>query len=155
MAKRIGFGADGPGDTAAVFVRIPRAEADKLDRAAYELRRPKQAIVAALVARYLDPTRPEALEALELAPGRLTVGRHSFRADERAEVLTLAEAAALLQSPEAAVRELAERGDLPARRIGGEWRFLRRAVLDWLAGAEAGAAAPADAAPAGEPGAGA
>jgi excisionase family DNA binding protein len=29
--------------------------------------------------------------------------------------------------------ELAERGELPARRIGDSWRFSRRALLDWLA----------------------
>jgi hypothetical protein len=28
--------------------------------------------------------------------------------------------------------ELAEKGALPAQRIGGEWRFLKRAVVEWL-----------------------
>jgi excisionase family DNA binding protein len=31
------------------------------------------------------------------------------------------------------VRQLAESGDLPGRRIGGEWRFARAALLAWLA----------------------
>jgi hypothetical protein len=30
------------------------------------------------------------------------------------------------------VRALADAGELPGRRIGDEWRFLRRAVLAWL-----------------------
>jgi excisionase family DNA binding protein len=41
----------------------------------------------------------------------------------------------LLSTDEAAVVELAEAGELPGRRVGGEWRFLRRAVLAWLGGA--------------------
>jgi excisionase family DNA binding protein len=50
-------------------------------------------------------------------------------------VLTAEQAAELLQTDAATVRELAEAGDLPGRRVGGEWRFLRRAVLGWLGGA--------------------
>ena len=34
------------------------------------------------------------------------------------------------------MRELAEAGELPGRRIGGEWRFLRQALLAWLGGAQ-------------------
>jgi hypothetical protein len=35
------------------------------------------------------------------------------------------------------VRALADAGNLPGRKIGDEWRFLRRAVLAWLGGAQA------------------
>jgi hypothetical protein len=35
----------------------------------------------------------------------------------------------------AEVERMAEAGELPGRRIGEEWRFSRRAVLDWLASA--------------------
>jgi excisionase family DNA binding protein len=49
-----------------------------------------------------------------------------------AEVLTLAEVAAYLRVPEQAVLELVERGALPGQQIGGEWRFLKRAVVEWL-----------------------
>jgi len=49
-----------------------------------------------------------------------------------AEVLTLAEAAAYLRVREEAVRELIEKGALPAQRVGGEWRLLKRAVVEWL-----------------------
>ncbi len=48
------------------------------------------------------------------------------------EVLTPAEAAALLRVPEAEVLRLAREGSLPGRQIGTEWRFLKAAVQDWL-----------------------
>lgn len=53
-------------------------------------------------------------------------------ADANGEVLDLAGAAALLRVPEEAVRREAVAGRLPGRDIGGEWRFARAAVLDWL-----------------------
>ena len=48
------------------------------------------------------------------------------------EVLTLAEAAAFLRVPEEALTELLDRRAIPAQKIGGEWRFLKRALVDWL-----------------------
>ncbi|HWG43714.1 MAG TPA: helix-turn-helix domain-containing protein [Gemmataceae bacterium] len=48
------------------------------------------------------------------------------------KILTLAEAAAYLRVPEDALLKLADEGAVPARRIGGEWRFLRKALDDWL-----------------------
>jgi excisionase family DNA binding protein len=48
------------------------------------------------------------------------------------DVLTLEEAAGFLRvSPEVA-EELANRGAIPGRRIGEEWRFLRSSIEDWL-----------------------
>jgi excisionase family DNA binding protein len=49
-----------------------------------------------------------------------------------ADVLTLAEAASYLRVTEDALRELADRDAIPARRIAGDWRFLKRALADWL-----------------------
>jgi excisionase family DNA binding protein len=49
-------------------------------------------------------------------------------------VLTGEQLAELLQVDVKTVRSLAARGQLPGRKIGREWRFSRRAVLDWLAG---------------------
>jgi excisionase family DNA binding protein len=49
-----------------------------------------------------------------------------------AEVLTLPEVAAYLRVPEEAVLELVARDALPGQQIGGEWRFLKRAVVEWL-----------------------
>ena len=48
------------------------------------------------------------------------------------EILTLEEAAAYLRVPEDALRKLAGEGAVPARKIGKEWRFLKRALNDWL-----------------------
>ena len=47
-------------------------------------------------------------------------------------VLTLAETASFLRVPEAAVIQLVDHGDLPAQRIGGELRFLKQSLVDWL-----------------------
>lgn len=32
------------------------------------------------------------------------------------------------------IRLEAQRGNLPARKVGREWRFSKKAILDWLAG---------------------
>jgi excisionase family DNA binding protein len=49
------------------------------------------------------------------------------------DVLTLAEAASYLRVPEEELLRLAEQREAPALRIGGEWRFLKRALMHWLA----------------------
>jgi excisionase family DNA binding protein len=119
-----------------LFVRIPSAEAEKLDRAAFELKTPKQELIAGLVARYVDPSTSaglDALRALRLDDGPL-VGRASFRPYDDGDVLTTAQLAGLLQVDERTVRRLAGSGQLPGRKVGRNWRFSRRAVLDWLAG---------------------
>lgn len=136
------------GGREALFVRIPTTEAARLDRAAFELRVSKQDLVSGLVARYVDPASPASLEALrdlgdapaqgrrvtvELGSDQLAVGHHDFRPAPAPDVLTLADAAALLQVEEEVVEQLAERGELPGRRVGDAWRFARSAVLDWLA----------------------
>jgi excisionase family DNA binding protein len=48
------------------------------------------------------------------------------------EVLTLDQLAELLSLDVEATRALAEAGELPGRKLGDEWRFSRRAILDWL-----------------------
>lgn len=48
------------------------------------------------------------------------------------EVLTLPEAAAFLRTPEEAILELVNQSVIPAQRIGGEWRFLKRALAEFL-----------------------
>ena len=62
-------------------------------------------------------------------------------------VLTLTEAAAFLRVTEAALADKAAAGEIPAQQIGGEWRFLQRALVDWLH-----AAASVNGAPRAEPG---
>jgi excisionase family DNA binding protein len=50
------------------------------------------------------------------------------------EVLTLEEAARYLRlSEEDVLASVAEQG-LPGRRIGGQWRFLKLGLADWLRG---------------------
>jgi excisionase family DNA binding protein len=105
---------EGKHETAAIFARVPKASAEKLERLSYELKQPKQAVIAGLLARY-----PESGE----------VGRYSFHASE---VLTLEQLAELLQLDVEMARGLAETGELPGRKLGDEWRFSREAVLAWL-----------------------
>lgn len=50
------------------------------------------------------------------------------------DVLTLADAAKYLRLKRAQVLALAERGDLPGRQVGDDWRFLKSALQDWLRG---------------------
>jgi excisionase family DNA binding protein len=53
---------------------------------------------------------------------------------QRREVLTLAETAAYLRVSESKVLELVRAQSLPGRFTGEEWRFLKAAVEQWLAG---------------------
>ena len=99
-----------------LFVRLPTAEAEKLNRAAVELGRPKQDLVA------------EALRALDVPAEGFGFGRYS----NSPEVLTAEQLADLLQLDARTVRSLAARGEIPGRKLGREWRFSRQAVLDWL-----------------------
>jgi excisionase family DNA binding protein len=52
------------------------------------------------------------------------------------EVFTLAEAAAYLRLSASEVMTLVHSQSLPGRCIGGEWRFLKSAIQQWLATAE-------------------
>jgi excisionase family DNA binding protein len=120
-------------DETALFVRIPSTEAAKLDRAANALGAPKRELITRLVARYVDPEDPATLSRLGGAETELSVGRAWFRPAEELEILTPAQLAGLLQVDEATVVAMAERRELPARKVGEEWRFSREAILAWLA----------------------
>jgi hypothetical protein len=63
-------GARGNAETSALYVRIPKSEAEKLDRAAFELKSHKRDLVAALVARYVDPSTPAGLDRLRALAAR-------------------------------------------------------------------------------------
>jgi excisionase family DNA binding protein len=119
----------------ALFVRIPSAEAEKLHQAADVLRTPKRELITKLVERF-DPHDPVWTRELAGPPmpaeAEWEIGRHSFRPAEAPEVLTPAQLAGLLQVDEEVVVELAERGEVPGRKVGEEWRFSRTAVLAWL-----------------------
>jgi excisionase family DNA binding protein len=131
-------------DRTAVFLRLTTEQANRLDQAATSLRAHKKDLVGALVDRFIDPADLEQLREWTLpvpAPGprRVTVemggapGPVVGHAELRpSEVLDAAGAAELLRVDEAAVIELATKGELPGRKIGDEWRFSRAALLAWL-----------------------
>ncbi len=48
------------------------------------------------------------------------------------EVFTLAEAAAYLRLPEEEVLQLVHKQKLPARQVGENWRFFKKAIQEWL-----------------------
>lgn len=108
-----------------LFVRLPTAQADELDRLADVTGRRKQHLVSELLADRLTPA------AGSVSVGRIEVANAAAMVAD--EVLTLEETAALLKLPADTVRSRAEEGDLPGRRFGKEWRFGRLAVLAWLA----------------------
>jgi excisionase family DNA binding protein len=118
-------------DETPLFVRIPAAEAAKLHHASNMLGAPKRELITRLVARYVDPSDLGSLT--ELGGGEWAVGQHSFRPAEELEILTPAQLAGLLQIDETILIELAEKKELPGRKIGEEWRFSREAILAWLA----------------------
>ncbi len=105
--------------TSPLFVRLPTASAERLSRAAFELKTPKRELVADLVDRYLG--------AEDLAVGRVAPQLRE------PDVLTVEQLAELLQVDEKTLRSLAGKGELPGRKVGRHWRFSRQAVLDWLA----------------------
>jgi excisionase family DNA binding protein len=109
-------------DRVPLFVRLPRSQADALDRLVDTTGQRKQHLVS------------------ELLADRLEVGRIDIdeRPDDLSEaVLTLDEVAQLLRLPVESIESLARDGELPGRRIGEEWRFARAAVLRWLADGDA------------------
>jgi excisionase family DNA binding protein len=50
------------------------------------------------------------------------------------DVLTLTETAALLRISRPTLFEMLRKGEIPARKVGRQWRFNRAVVLDWLHG---------------------
>ena len=146
-------------DRSALFVRLTPEQAGRLDRAAAAVPARKKDLIGGLVERYVDPETPEGVEALREiaqsvaspprmrgqereprpvrlpAPGGMTVGHAEFRPAPAPEVLNAEQAAELLAVEPAALLALAEQGVVPGRRIGGEWRFARSALLTWLGGA--------------------
>ncbi len=114
-------------DRVPLYVRLPRAQANALDRLVDATGRRKQQLVSELIGDRLEVGHAEILETQPLVAS---------------EVLTLDELAALLRVDTAAVLERAVSGDLPGRRFGSEWRFDRATVLAWLADGEGGGDPP-------------
>src|SRR5688500_8530844 len=132
-------------DRTPLYVRLPSAHAERLDRAAFEMKASKQDIVTGLIARYVAPGSTDRLRRVVIEAGeeQMATGRHTFTPSGESDVLTLAQLADLLQVDEDDARELADAGEIPGRRIGEEWRFARWAVLRWLAGDTAAPRPPA------------
>lgn len=119
-------------DRTPLYVRLPTAQAERLREAAYQLGRSKQDLVAELVARYADTDTLRRV-TVETQDDQLTVGHAEFRPLAPPDVLNVAQVSEWLRVDPTAIEELAEQGDLPGRKLAGEWRFAREAVLDWLA----------------------
>jgi hypothetical protein len=140
----------------ALFVRLPASAVGRLDRAAEALGMRKKDLVAGLVSKYVDPDSRQGLSVLgslathkvtvELGQKDATVGAYSFQpydspaAETPPEVLNAEQAGDLLQIGEAVVREMAEAGKLPGRKLGfgpgAVWRFSRAALVAWLSAPE-------------------
>jgi hypothetical protein len=126
----------------ALFVRLPAAAVDKLDRAAEALGMRKKDLVASLVSKYVDPDSQRGLTTLgTLSTHRVTVdvrdampahGAYSFQPYDPPEVMNAEQAGQFLQVDEAIVIAMAESGALPARKLGADWRFARAALVAWL-----------------------
>jgi excisionase family DNA binding protein len=105
-------------DRVPLFVRLPREQASALDRLVDSTGRRKQQLVSDLLADQLAVGRIELIASADADPEA---------------VLTLQEAAELLRLAPETVRASAAAGDLPGRAFGREWRFVRSALLEWLA----------------------
>jgi excisionase family DNA binding protein len=119
---------DMPADDVPLFVRLPADQAQRLTDAAGSTGRTKRRLIE------------DAVRAHLAAGDDLVIGRATLHEDAP-QVLTLEEAAVLLRVPDADLLEIAQRGDIPARRIGGQFRFSRAALLAWL-GCEPGLKEP-------------
>src|SRR5919205_2744760 len=93
----------------ALYVRIPQSHAEKLDRAAFELKMSKQDLVAGLVAdmKIAPGFTRRRTEVVEVDDS-MAVGRAAFLPSGPMEVLNLAEVADLLQVDAEVVEAMAE-----------------------------------------------
>ncbi len=48
------------------------------------------------------------------------------------EYFSINQIAPVLKLDTLQIKRMAERGDIPARRVGGDWRFTRTEILEWL-----------------------
>ena len=135
-----------PSET-GLFVRLPESQARLLDRAAAAVPARKKDLISGLLAQHLDPDTPEGLEALraiatplgrarriviEPDEPRLQPGFAAFSPAVPPEVLDPLGAADLLAIDVESLLKLAEKGEIPGRRVGDQWRFARQGLLEWL-----------------------
>lgn len=112
----------------ALFVRLPPAQARRVDATARRMGQTKQDFVVNVLEASLDGTA---------GTGPEPAGRKGHEGSAVDEVLTLQELAALLKVGTQEVMARVSAGDLPGRRFGDQWRFSHRAVLEWLGSTEA------------------
>jgi hypothetical protein len=128
----------------ALYVRLPNEASDKLERAAAALGVRKKDLVANLVTTYVDPDSKQGLTALGTLATRKVLdtnqtgpmlGSYSFQsyAQDFPDVMNSRQAGQFLQIDEKLVIDLAEKGELPGKKLGPVWRFSRDALVAWLA----------------------
>ena len=128
-----------------LYVRLPTEASDKLERAAAALGVRKKDLVANLVTTYVDPDSKQGLSALGTLATRKVLdtnqtgpmlGSYSFQSysQDFPDVMSSSQAAQFLQIDEKLVLQLAEKGELPGKKLGSVWRFSRDALVAWLAG---------------------
>ncbi|MDQ6777674.1 MAG: helix-turn-helix domain-containing protein [Actinomycetota bacterium] len=108
-----------------LYVRLAAEHARRLEEAVSTSGKSKRQVVEDAVREHLADSG---------LVGRITLP------EPEPEILTAVEAAALLRVDDGELIAAAQRGELPGRQIGEEWRFSRAALLAWL-----GRDAPADA----------
>jgi excisionase family DNA binding protein len=59
--------------------------------------------------------------------------KHTSGADEMPDMMTIAEVAKYLKLHELTVRRLAREGELPAFKVGRQWRIKRDLLETWIA----------------------
>jgi excisionase family DNA binding protein len=127
-----------------LYVRLPNEASAKLDRAAEALGVRKKDLVANLVSTYVDPDTQQGLNTLGTLATRKTLdtnqtgpmlGTYSFQSysQEFPDVMNAKQAGQFLQIEEKLVVQLAEKGELPGKKLGPVWRFSREALVAWLA----------------------
>jgi excisionase family DNA binding protein len=104
-----------------LFVRLAADAARRLDEVVSSSGSTKRQVVQDALRAHLDDG--------------FVVGRATLREDPH-EVLTAGEAGALLQIGTPEVEAAADAGELPGRRIAGQWRFSRTALIAWLGEAQ-------------------
>jgi excisionase family DNA binding protein len=98
-------------------------------RSATGLHRKKKMLITYV---HREDDGPESDAAPGRGPFRPDVGNAAFETVLAPEVLSLEDAAELLQVAPHDLQALAVAGELPGRKIGETWRFSRAAVLRWL-----------------------
>jgi hypothetical protein len=128
-----------PEDPIPLFVRLAADAAQRLDEFVSSTGASKRQVVQDALRAHLDDA--------------FVVGRATVRGrPDPDEVLTAGDAALLLRIDTPGLEAAAQAGELPGKRIAGQWRFSRSALLTWLGDAQqppepAAAPAPSPAEP--------